>query len=75
MGKYKIVYTKVGAKEKKIASEAGFEQKIINLIDVLRSNPFSRYPPFEKLPGNMSGAYSRRINRQHRLIYMVYEEE
>ena len=75
MSKYKIVYTKQGLKEKRYACQAGFQEKIDSLINLLKENPFEDYPPYERLLGNMKGAYSRRINRQHRLVYMVYEEE
>jgi Txe/YoeB family toxin of toxin-antitoxin system len=72
---YKIVYTRQGLKEKKIAEKAGLGEKVSKLLDVLKEDPFQTYPHYEKLVGNLSGAYSRRINRQHRLVYMVYEEE
>ena len=75
MSKYKLVYTKQGLKEKKHAIQAGFKDKIDSLVELLKENPYEDYPPFEKLLGNMKGAYSRRINRQHRLVYMVYEKE
>ena len=45
------------------------------LLDILRDNPFKIPPPYEKLVGDLSGAYSRRINLQHRLVYQVYEAE
>lgn len=75
MTEWKILYTSDALKDKKKAFEAGFKDKIINLLDILRQNPFTTYPPFEKLIGNYTGAYSRRINRQHRLVYSVYKEE
>ena len=75
MSNYKVVYTKQGLKEKKYACQAGFQKKIESLITLMRENPFEAYPPYERLLGSMKGAYSRRINRQHRLVYMVYEEE
>jgi Txe/YoeB family toxin of toxin-antitoxin system len=62
-------------KEKKIAEKAGLGEKVSKLLDILKDDPFQTYPHYEKLIGNLSGAYSRRINRQHRLVYMVYEEE
>ena len=46
-----------------------------NLIDIIKSNPFQNIPLYEKLVGDLQGAYSRRINIQHRLVYQVYEEE
>lgn len=75
MTKLEIVYTKQALKDKKIAYTAGFQNKIQPLIALLEQNPFEKYPPFEKLTGDLSGAYSRRINRQHRLVYQVYEKE
>jgi len=74
-GQWKIVYTKPGLKDKQTAIEAGFGNKIKSILEILRENPFADYPPFEKLIGDLSGAYSRRINRQHRLVYQVYKEE
>jgi len=72
---WKIVYTKPGLNDKKKAVENGFGRKIEKLLALLKENPFSEYPPYEKLVGDLSGAYSRRINRQHRLVYQVYVEE
>jgi Txe/YoeB family toxin of toxin-antitoxin system len=75
MLQWKIFYTKDALKDKKAAYEAGFKDKIEQLLDVLKEDPFKSYPPYEKLLGDMSGAYSRRINVQHRLVYSVYKEE
>ena len=72
---WKILYTKQGLKDKKTACESGFRDKINSLIKILKSNPFEPYPPYEKLVGDLSGAYSRRINREHRLVYAVYKDE
>ncbi len=72
---WKIVYTKQGLKDKQKAIENGFGHKIGKLLTLLKENPFSNYPPYEKLVGDLSGAYSRRINRQHRIVYQVYNEE
>ena len=72
---WKIVYTKDALKDKKIAFEAGFGTKIDQLLELVEINPFQKYPPYEKLLGDMSGAYSRRINVQHRFVYSVYLEE
>lgn len=74
-GPWRIVYTKQALKDKQIAYTAGFSDKIKSIIEVVRSNPYEEYPPFEKLVGDLSGAYSRRINRQHRFIYQVYKDE
>lgn len=72
---WKIVYTQDALKDKKKAFEAGFKNKVISLLEILKENPFTTYPPYEKLIGDYKGAYSRRINRQHRLVYSVYKEE
>ena len=72
---WKIVYTKDALKDKKVAFEAGFALKINQLIELVAVDPFQKYPPYEKLLGDMLGAYSRRINIQHRFVYSVYLEE
>lgn len=72
---WKIVYTRDAVKDKKKAYEAGFKDKIEQLLVLIKENPFTSYPPYEKLIGDMSGAYSRRINHQHRLVYSVYHNE
>lgn len=75
MSKYKIVYTQQAKKDAKKAASSGLKSKIEDLLDVIMENPFEEYPPYEKLVGNLEGAYSRRINIQHRLVYQVYEKE
>ncbi len=75
MSKYKIYYTKRAIKEKKRMQQEDFSDKINSLLEVISENPFNTYPPYEKLSGDLKGMYSRRINRQHRLVYMVYEKE
>ena len=72
---WKILYTKQGLKDKQKAIENGFGQQIDKLLELVKENPFSNYPPYEKLIGDLIGAYSRRINRQHRIVYQVYREE
>ena len=72
---YKIVYRKQVLKDITKLKMAGFSIKTKNLIDILKTNPFQNPPPYEKLVGDLQGAYSRRINIQHRLIYQVYDEE
>jgi toxin YoeB len=54
---------------------AGLQPKAEELLDILRKNPFQNPPPYEKLVGDLTGAYSRRINVQHRLAYQVLEQE
>ena len=70
-----ILYTKDALKDKRLAYEAGFQNKIEGLIQLLKVDPFKSYPPYEKLLGDLSGAYSRRINVQHRLVYSIHKEE
>ena len=54
---------------------AGLQPNTQVLLDVLKRNPFQKTPPFEKLVGDLAGAYSRRINIHHRLVYQIYKEE
>lgn len=72
---WKLVYTKDALKDKKKAYEAGYEAKIKKLLDTIKEDPFVPYPPYEKLIGDLTGAYSRRINIHQRLVYMVYPAE
>lgn len=72
---YKIVYRKKAIKDIQKAKSIGLDNKIKSLIDLIKENPFQNPPPYEKLVGDLQGAYSRRINIQHRLIYQVFEEE
>ena len=57
------------------AASSGLKPKIAELLEILREDPFEEYPPYEKLIGKLEGAYSRRINIQHRLVYQVLEDE
>lgn len=70
---YKIVYTKTALKDIPKLKSAHLDETAKNLIEVIRNNPFQAPPPYEKLVGDMTGAYSRRINIKHRLVYQVYE--
>jgi len=72
---WKIVYTKQAQKDAKKLSSAGFKQKTEKLLEILKVNPFKNPPEYEKLVGDLTRAYSRRINIQHRLIYQVYLKE
>ena len=72
---YKIEYTKQAVKDIEYLKEAKLDKKAKHLIDVIKENPFKDQPPYEKLVGNLSGLYSRRINIHHRLVYMVFEDE
>lgn len=72
---YKIVYRKQVVKDIPKLKSAGLNEKAKNLVEILKENPFKTPPPYEKLLGDLQGAYLRRINIQHRLVYQVYEEE
>jgi Txe/YoeB family toxin of toxin-antitoxin system len=72
---YKLVYTKQAKKDAKKAASSGLKSKIEDLLEIIKEDPFADYPPYEKLVGNLEGAYSRRINIQHRLVYQVYDKE
>ena len=72
---YTIVYRKQVLKTIPKIKEIGLSNKVIQLIDVIRNNPHQNPPPYEKLLGDLNGAYSRRINNKHRLVYQVLEEE
>lgn len=72
---YKIVYTKDAVKDIPKLKAAHLDGKARALIEIIKENPFKTPPPYEKLLGNLDGAYSRRINIQHRLVYEILEEE
>jgi Txe/YoeB family toxin of toxin-antitoxin system len=72
---WRIVFTKQAKKDAKRLSAAGLRPKAELLIEVLRANPYQTPPPYEKLVGDLKGAYLRRINIHHRLVYQVLEEE
>lgn len=71
---WKLVYTKNAQRDAKKLAAAGLRSKAEELLNILKENPFKKPPPFEKLIGDLSGAYSRRINIQHRLVYQVIKE-
>lgn len=68
---WELVFTKQAQKDAKKLSSAGLRPKAEALLELLRKNPFQNPPPYEKLVGDLAGAYSRRINIQHRLVYQV----
>jgi Txe/YoeB family toxin of toxin-antitoxin system len=72
---WRVVFTKRALKDAKKLSTAGLQSKAETLLDILRENPYQIPPPFEKLIGDLSGAYSRRINIQHRLVYQIIDDE
>lgn len=72
---WQLVYTKQAQKDAKKLASAGLKSKAEELLEILKEDPFKTPPPFEKLVGDLTGACSRRLNIQHRLVYQVYEEE
>ncbi len=73
--KWKLVYTKQAQKDAKKLASAGLKPKAQELLRILEHNPFQVPPRYEKLVGDLAGAYSRRINIQHRLVYQVLEDQ
>jgi Txe/YoeB family toxin of toxin-antitoxin system len=74
MVNWRIVYTRQAQKDAKRIAAAGLRAKAERLLEILSKNPFQIPPPYEKLMGDLAGAYSRRINIQHRLVYQVLKE-
>ncbi len=72
---WSIVFTKQAQKDAKKIAASNLKSQAHRLLDILTHNPFQNPPPYEKLVGDLSGAFSRRINIQHRLVYQVYAEE
>lgn len=70
---WSIVYTKQAQKDAKKITSSNLRPQAQRLLDVIAKNPFQNPPPYEKLIGDLAGAYSRRINIQHRLVYQVFE--
>ena len=75
MVSWQLVYSKHAQKDAKKLAAAGLKEKALDLLAVLAADPFQNPPPYEKLVGDLSGAYSRRINIQHRLVYEVFPKE
>ena len=71
---YKIVYTRDALKDIPKLKAVRLDKKVKKLIDLLRENPYQSPPPYEKLVGDLAGAYSRRINIQHRLVYQILKD-
>jgi toxin YoeB len=72
---WRVVFTKQAQKDAKKLSSAGLSPKAEKLIEILRENPYQTPPPFEKLLGDLSGAFSRRINIQHRIVSQIHDDE
>ncbi len=71
---WKIVFTNQAKQDAKKLSRSGLKPQAQKLLNILKKNPYQNPPPYEKLVGDLSGAYSRRINIQHRLVYQVLED-
>lgn len=69
---WEVVFAKQALKDARKLSASSLKPKAEELLDILETNPFQNPPPFEKLVGDLAGAYSRRINIQHRLVYEVF---
>ena len=72
---WRVVFTKQAQKDAKKLSSAGLRPQAEELIEIVRENPYQTPPPFEKLLGDLSGAFSRRINIQHRIVYQILDDE
>ena len=72
---WRVVFTRQAAKDAKKIARAGFRPQAEKLLAVLAADPFRNPPPYEKLVGDLAGAYSRRINIQHRLVYQVLKDQ
>ncbi len=72
---WELVFTKQAQKDAKKLSASGLKNKAQKLLDTIIKNPYQNPPPYEKLVGDLSGAYSRRINIQQRLVYQPYDAE
>ena len=72
---WELIYTKHAQKDAKKLAASGLKRKAQELLNILKENSYQTPPSYEKLVGDLSGAYSRRINIQHRLVYQVLEEE
>ncbi len=72
---WNLAYSKFALNDAKKISAAGLREKAQALLDILEKDPFQNPPPYEKLVGDLRGAYSRRINIQHRLVYEVFRKE
>ena len=72
---WELYYTKQAQKDARKLASSGLKNKAQELLTIIEQDPYQNPPPYEKLVGDLSGAYSRRINIQHRLVYQVLEKE
>ena len=75
MVNYKLIFAKQAQKDALKIKNAGLKDDVLELLEILKNNPYRNPPPYEKLVGDLSGVYSRRINVKHRLVYQVLEEQ
>ncbi|MFZ1036712.1 MAG: Txe/YoeB family addiction module toxin [Smithella sp.] len=68
---WRLIFTKQAKKDARKIAQSGLKPQTMRLLDLLREDPYRNPPPYEKLIGDLSGAYSQRINIQHRLIYQI----
>lgn len=73
--KWELIYTKQAQKDARKLASSGLKNKAKELRAVIEQNPYQKPPPYEKLVGDLSGAYARRVNIQHRIVYQVLEKE
>ena len=71
---WELIYTKQAKKDAKKISRSGFKPQAERLLEILKDNPYKTPPSYEKLVGDLSGACSRRINIQHRLVYQILDD-
>jgi toxin YoeB len=72
---WQLIFAKHAQKDAQKLAASGLKTKALELLAIVKANPFQNPPPYEKLVGDLSGAYSRRINIQHRLVYEVLESD
>jgi toxin YoeB len=75
MVNYKLIFTQQAQKDAIKIKNAGLQENLLELLELLKNNPYQNPPSYEKLVGDLSGAYSRRINVKHRLVYQILEEQ
>ena len=73
--KWKLVYTNQAQKDAEKLRRSGLKDKALDILKILEEDPYQTPPSFEKLIGDLTGAYSRRINIQHRIVYQIFEEQ
>lgn len=72
---YKLIYTRQAQNDAKKLAQSGLKKNALKIMEIIKKDPFQKPPSYEKLLGDLAGAYSRRINIQHRIVYQVYEKE